>query len=244
MLHSMVQKLRPAHQMKSKLLTHQKLYKIILYLTGLAGTCAGVSLCLKSTMGVDAWNAAMAGLSNITPISLGQWSILIQFSFWAISALLDKKICLKTIFPVVYKGLVLDVVNPWISGWHFPNDPFFLFVVFLMGYFVISLSTGVYLSTGYARMPVDGLMFSLSTFLHKEIRWSRLIIECIGFFHRICSAWGVWYRNCNHDSDLRLSVFQMQTNFRKNTAKQFHIIERIIDDECCKTVPFKNRRTK
>ena len=162
-------------------LTQRELYKLLLYLTGLAGTCVGVSLCLKSSMGVDAWNSAIAGLADATPLSLGQWTVIVHFSFWTMSALIDGRGRPEMIFPVIYKGLVLDMVKPLVDEISLSGDAGSRFAAFAAGYAVIAVSTGVYLSTGYPRMPIDGLMFSLSSFFKSNIRKARIIIEAAGF---------------------------------------------------------------
>lgn len=167
--------------MKSSIQLRRKLYIISLYLVGLAGTCVGVSICLKTTMGIDAWNASIAGLSGITPVSIGAWTIIIHLIFLIISTLIDKKFQWRCIVPVLFKGIVLDMVKPLIDKMEFSDNTLSLFMWFLVGYFIISIFTGIYISTKYPRMPVDGLMFSLANFLHKDIKHSRLIVEIIGF---------------------------------------------------------------
>ena len=159
----------------------QRGYVVSLYMLGLAGTCAGVSLCLKSAMGIDAWNAAIAGLAEITPLSLGTWTVLIHLTFWLISTLIDRKIRWLCVFPVIYKGIVLDLVKPLVDRADLPDDTVSRFLCFLIGYLVIAAFTGIYISTGYPHMPVDGLMFSLANLLHTDIKRSRLLMETIGF---------------------------------------------------------------
>lgn len=167
--------------MKNVVLTLGAIYRLVLYLIGLAGTCIGVSLCLKSTMGVDAWNAAIAGLAGITPISIGIWTIIIHLTFWIISTLISKKVKLESIFPVLYKGLILDIVKPLIENYLFAEDIVSILLLFFVGYLIIAISTGIYIATEYPRMPIDGLMFSLAAFLYTDIKKARLVIEFVGF---------------------------------------------------------------
>ena len=167
--------------MKNVILTLGAIYRLVLYLIGLAGTCIGVSLCLKSTMGVDAWNAAIAGLAGITPISIGIWTIIIHLTFWIISTLISKKVKLESIFPVLYKGLILDIVKPLIDNYLFAEDIVSILLLFFVGYLIIAISTGIYIATEYPRMPIDGLMFSLAAFLYTDIKKARLVIEFVGF---------------------------------------------------------------
>ncbi|HIR14349.1 MAG TPA: hypothetical protein IAB31_10565 [Candidatus Choladousia intestinavium] len=165
---------------KIEIILHE-IHRPLLYLLGLAGTCVGVSLCLKSTMGIDAWNASIAGLAILTPLSLGQWTMIVHFSFWLLSTWIDKQIRAQSIFPVLYKGIVLDAVNPIIDEWVAAEGYFSLLIVFIIGYLILSLSTGLYLAADYPRMPVDGLMFSLGKLLKGNIKKARLMIELTGF---------------------------------------------------------------
>ncbi len=159
----------------------QTAYVGFLYFVGLAGTCVGVALCLKSAMGIDAWNASIAGLSRITPLSLGTWTILVHLTFWIVSTLIDQKIRWGCIIPVLYKGIVLDIVKPLVDRINLPDGPISRFLCFIAGYLIISVFTGIYLSTEYPRMPVDGLMFALSNLAHTSIKLSRLLMEITGF---------------------------------------------------------------
>lgn len=53
--------------------------------------------------------------------------------------------------------------------------------LFFAGYAVVGISTGVYVATGYPRMPIDRLMLSLSRSLRLDLKYARLIIEGTGF---------------------------------------------------------------
>ncbi len=170
-----------------------KVYKTFLYLLGLAGTCLGVSICLKSTLGLDAWNAAMAGFSKLTPITFGKWTIIVQGSFWLISSCIDRKARIACVIPVIYKGIILDIVKPLIENLPFGDSIYHKCILFAVGYLILTASTGLYISTGYPKMPIDGLMISLSNVLHRDIKWSRLIIEFTGFAAMIAvhGAYGI-----------------------------------------------------
>ncbi|MEG0249469.1 MAG: hypothetical protein RR561_01065 [Peptostreptococcus sp.] len=157
------------------------LYKVFIYLLGLSGTCLGVALIIESKLGLDAWNAVMAGLDVQTSISLGLWSVIVQSSFWIIASILDKKMNLLCIFPILWKGLMLDVSKAFVSYLPLASGLGFNILLFFVGYIIVGMSTGVYVSTGYPKMPIDGLMVAISNFFSWKMKWARLLIEITGF---------------------------------------------------------------
>ncbi len=162
-----------------------KYKKLLIYLIGLAGTCVGVSLCLKSSLGLDAWNTCMARLSEITPITLGQWTIIVQGSFWILATLLSRRVDLAAIFPIIYKGVMLDLIKPMIFSLPSIGGAASGGIEFSVGYLFLGITTGAYIATGYSRMPVDALMTALAGVLKKDISFARLLIELAGFVSMI-----------------------------------------------------------
>ena len=68
-----------------------------------------------------------------------------------------------------------------IVNYLFAENIISLLILFFLLAISLLLFQQEYISTEYPRMPVDGLMFSLATFLHTDIKKARLIIEFIGF---------------------------------------------------------------
>lgn len=155
--------------------------RVFLYITGLMCTCFGVGVVLKTNWGLDAWNGVFAGLENITSLSIGVWSMIIQGSFWILSAILNKKVDWLCLFPIVLKGIFLDMAKAIIS---FAGAPFGIFmngIFFLSGYALVAAGTGAYVATGYPKMPIDGLMTAISSYFSWSIKRARLVIELCGF---------------------------------------------------------------
>lgn len=158
-----------------------KLEKVIAYLIGLLFTCFGVALILKTNWGLDAWNSVFAGLEQITPLSFGMWSITIQGLFLLIAAILDKKMEWLCIIPIVYKGIFLDIAKTITFHISIPSGIGTSILLFVFGYLLVVLGTGLYVATGYPKMPIDGLMTALSDSFLGNIKKSRLLIEIVGF---------------------------------------------------------------
>lgn len=155
--------------------------KSFLYLTGLICTCFGVAIVLKTNLGLDAWNGVFAGLEKITPLSIGGWSILIQGSFWIIASILNRKMDWLCGFPMIFKGIFLDFAKATVSRIHVPHGIFAEVILFIAGYALVAAGTGVYVATGYPKMPIDGLMTALADFFSWSMKKARLVIELCGF---------------------------------------------------------------
>ena len=159
---------------------NQNIKRISFYLSGLTLTCFGVVFILNSGFGIDAWNTVFSRMAEITPLSIGTWSIIIQSSFWLITCILEKKINWDCIFPIFWKGVALDFAKAIVL---LPISPSLIVNIsnFLFGYLLIGIGTGTYLITNYPRMPIDGLMMAFTPFFSNNINRARLFIEATGF---------------------------------------------------------------
>ncbi|MEE0202323.1 MAG: DUF6198 family protein [Muricomes sp.] len=158
-----------------------KMKKPVLYIIGLISTCFGVAVILKTDWGLDAWNGVFAGLEMITPFSIGIWSIVIQSCFWLTASVMNKKTDWLCAIPILFKGIFLDLSKTAISFVNAPNNLISDSVYYFIGYFLIAIGTGIYVATGYPKMPIDGLMMALSVFFSWSIKKARLLIELCGF---------------------------------------------------------------
>lgn len=155
--------------------------RVTAYLLGLFMTCIGVALVLKTGWGVDAWNGVFAGLERLTAFSIGSWSVIIQGCFWCIAACLNKKADLYCIIPIALKGIMLDIARDAVFSFPLPETLPMKCLLFLTGYALVGFGTGVYVETGYPRMPIDGLMLAIADFFSWDVRKSRFLIEISGF---------------------------------------------------------------
>ena len=158
-----------------------KLEKVIAYLIGLLFTCFGVALILKTNWGLDAWNSVFAGLEQITPLSFGMWSIAIQGLFLLIAAILDKKNGMVLYYSYCLQRNIFRHRKDYNFSYLNPSGIGTSILLFVFGYLLVVLGTGLYVATGYPKMPIDGLMTALSDSFLGNIKKSRLLIEIVGF---------------------------------------------------------------
>ena len=102
----------------------------------------------------------------ITPFSIGIWSIVIQSCFWLTASVMNKKTDWLCAIPILFKGIFLDLSKTAISFVNAHNNLISDSVYYFIGYFLIAIGTGIYVATGYPKMPIDGLMMALSVFFH------------------------------------------------------------------------------
>ena len=152
-----------------------------IYFAGLSCTSVGVTIMVRSGFGVDAWNTVIVRLADLTPITLGTWTVLRQGSFWIITSVFNRKVEMDCILPIIWKGLSLDVAKAVIGARLFNNLTGMCFLWFLIGYAIMGISTGIYIATDYPRMPIDGMMLAIKQVFSLDIKKSRLIIEAVGF---------------------------------------------------------------
>lgn len=157
--------------------------RVAFYLLGLLLTCLGVAVILQTDWGLDAWNGVFARLAACTPLSLGGWSMIVQGSFWVIAALLCRRVQWLCVIPIALQGLFLDLSKAAVARW--ATSPGFWpgCVCFILGYLLVALGNGIYVSAGVAKMPIDGLMLALAErfcWRVRRVQQARLAIELCG----------------------------------------------------------------
>ncbi|MDD3253675.1 MAG: DUF6198 family protein [Lachnospiraceae bacterium] len=155
--------------------------KLALYFGGIYCTCLGVCLVLQAGYGLDSWNGVFAGLAQKTAVSIGGWSIIIQSAFLLTAYLLTKRLEIKCVFPIAIKGVLLDFTKTFLFVMPNTNTLYGSILFFAAGYLLVGIGTGVYVATGYPKMPIDGLMWAISSAFGWSIGKARLLIEIVGF---------------------------------------------------------------
>ncbi len=151
-----------------------------IYFAGLSCTSVGVTIMVRSGFGVDAWNTVIVRLADLTPITLGTWTVLLQGSFWIITSVFNRKVEMDCILPIIWKGLSLDVAKAVIGARLFNNLTGMCFLWFLIGYAIMGISTGIYIATDYPRMPIDGMMLAIKQVFSLDIKKSSGML-CLYF---------------------------------------------------------------
>lgn len=153
----------------------------VIYITGLWMTCFGVVMILKSTLGVDAWNGVMAGMTVLTPLSLGVWSVIVQGTFWLTAALISHRPDFLCFIPILLKGIGFDLAVWVLDFVPVASAPVTMALYYATGYLTLALGTGFYITLNFSKMPIDGLMVAISERFGMRLSRARLCIEVSGF---------------------------------------------------------------
>ena len=155
------------------------LYRIILYLIGIAITYLGTTLAVKSTIGAGFWAALYVGLGDRIGLSVGFWFAVFQIIIVFLNASLRQLPPAWLAFiPIILESAFFDF---WLEI-VFKNIQFtniilpFKIGIFLFGLFIASFGMVLYIRTGFTRSPVDDLFLAISQRFHWRIGFSQMMV--------------------------------------------------------------------
>ncbi|NNC92439.1 MAG: hypothetical protein HKN80_08075 [Acidimicrobiia bacterium] len=128
-------------------------------LVGLVLFGIGIALIVLGNYGLPGWDVFHQGLSEITPITIGQAVILVGAIIIGILLLLREPIGVGTIANMLLIGLAMDA-----TLWLFdePTATWARAALTLTGPIVVAIGSGLYLGVRLGPGPRDGLMTALA----------------------------------------------------------------------------------
>lgn len=152
------------------------LSKIIRMTFGFLLCAMGVVLTINSKLGVSPWDVLHQGLTNITPLTMGQASIIVGVIIVIISIFLGVKVGIGTIANMVIIGYFIDLVIK-LNFIPVSNNLFIGLVMMVAGMFFMAMATYLYIGCELGCGPRDGLMVALVRITGKPIWLIRGSIE-------------------------------------------------------------------
>ncbi|WP_226038230.1 YczE/YyaS/YitT family protein [Aquibacillus saliphilus] len=152
--------------------------RALMYIIGLIILSLGVTLTIKSDMGIGAWDALNVGLSTIM-FTVGTWVILVGIILIIINSILLKH------KPDLYALITIFVVGFGVDFWlivfkNFNPQNFGLkILIFSLGMFLLALGISVYLQAKFAPVPIDNLMIAIHTRFGVRMSVAKTIGELI-----------------------------------------------------------------
>ena len=133
--------------------------RLIQLLLGLVLFGVGISMMLRSGLGLPPWDVLHQGLANQFGLTVGIWSILISFVVLAAWIPLRERYGAGTLFNAIIIGVVIDVGAVII-----PEPPTLWLDVLMMigGVLLIGLASGMYIGANLGPGPRDGLMTAIA----------------------------------------------------------------------------------
>lgn len=86
----------------------------------------------------------MAGMTVLTQLSLGAWSVIEQGSFWLTAALISHRPDFLCFIPILLKGIGFDLAVWALDFVPTAVDPLTMALYYAAGYLILALGTGFY----------------------------------------------------------------------------------------------------
>jgi len=145
-------------------------------LVGLFLFAVGVVANLNSGLGMSPWGVLNVGVSNITPLTLGQASQVIGLVVIAIGWALGFAPGFGTLMNMYFIGLFIDLIIAW-GLIPTPTDPMFQYLLLILSVAVLGVGSLFYMGVQLGAGPRDGLMLGLVRKLDRQVAYVRAGIE-------------------------------------------------------------------
>lgn len=164
----------------------KKILEIIIKMTvGFLFCAIGVVMSINSNLGVSPWDVLHQGLTNITPLTMGQASIIVGIVVVIISSFLGIKVGIGTIANMLLIGYFIDIVMK-LNFIPVSDNLFEGIVMMVVGMFLMAIASYLYISCELGCGPRDGLMVALVKITGRPVWIIRGSIEVtalvIGWF--------------------------------------------------------------
>ncbi|MEK4283016.1 MULTISPECIES: YczE/YyaS/YitT family protein [Ureibacillus] len=148
------------------------------YIVGLIIMGLGIAMVIKGEdIGVNAWDVLHIALYKTIGLSIGSWVIITGLVILAFTSLMYRS------FPKIGTWLNMLLIGAFIDFfyWLLPDAESFAFqlIYFIVGIFVLSFGTGMYISPNLGSGPRDGLMMWIVEKLGGSIKVARISIELV-----------------------------------------------------------------
>lgn len=160
---------------------------------GLFVYAVGIVLTMQAHIGYSPWDVFHAGLSQLFSMKIGTMTILVGILLGIVVLLGGEKIGIGTICNMVVIGLFINLL---LDSGLFPerSHPLSGVIQMVVGLFVISFASYLYISSGYGAGPRDSLM----VFLSRKTGWSsgtcrgllEVAVSLAGFLLGGMLGWG------------------------------------------------------
>ena len=145
------------------------------YFIGLATMALGITLTIKGkALGTSPWDVLHIGMFKQFGLTIGSWSILVGlFIILATSLYLKTWPKLATWLNMLLIGTFIDLYN-----WLLPNTTVFVWelLYFVLGFFVMSIGCGLYISAELGAGPRDTIMMIIAS-KGYSVSTGRIIME-------------------------------------------------------------------
>jgi uncharacterized membrane protein YczE len=159
--------------------------RYLMFILGLAVNAFGCFLTILANLGVAPWDTFHIGLQKTFGLTIGNWAQIVGAIVVILSYVLAGiKPGVPTLLNMICLGLFLDVYF-WLDFVPEPHTFVQRIVVFLVGFMIMCVGIGMYLSPRLGAGPRDSFMLAL----HERTGWSiQKVRICIEVFVLIVGA--------------------------------------------------------
>lgn len=149
------------------------LKRITIGLTGIFMIAFGVILQIKANFGLDALNALYSNLSAITPLTIGNYSIILGFFFILFNKFASKQRFNYSALAVAFTiGIVIDWVVRLFSDAFIYSDYTMNLVLFIVGVIIYGMGIALLIFSKLPS-PLEELQFGLRSIFKMSIAGSK-----------------------------------------------------------------------
>ena len=145
-------------------------------LIGLFLFAVGVVANLNSGLGMAPWGVLNVGVSNMTPLTLGQASQVIGLIVIAVGWALGFAPGFGTLMNMYFIGLFIDLLIAW-GPIPIPTEPISQYLLLILSVVVLGVGSLFYMGVQLGAGPRDGLMLGLVKKLDRQVAYVRAGIE-------------------------------------------------------------------
>lgn len=162
------------------------LKRFLVYVIGVLTLGLGIILNTKTGLGVAAINSLPYALSNMSQLTLGNWTTLMYIVFIIIQLIIYRKIDLKVIMQIPFSyimGAILDFYDRFIT--YTPSSLIYAITLLILAIVITALGAYLVVSMELVPNPADGLVNALSYLTKQEFGkvklyfdWLMIAITC------------------------------------------------------------------
>lgn len=155
--------------------------RLLFYFSGFFVTAMGITTILRSGLGAGAWDTVTYNFRELTGITLGTASMMINFTIMLILVIYNRtpKFFL-TIVPIILIGLFIDLWDLVIYADFTPASMALRLSFYLVGVLVLTSGLTLTITSGYPAMVFDELtLMMMKVFRTASFFKARLFVELL-----------------------------------------------------------------
>ena len=153
--------------------------KILMLVTGVLILSLGTVICMKTTLGIDPFNAFCIGVSRTIGFNLGPTALVINIILIAFILLLKRSLIgIATVFIMFFLGYIISFFEAIIPDIAFPFLSILNIAVFVIGMFFTCFGAAVYFESMLGMAPYDSIAFVVADRLGGKTFVYRVILDC------------------------------------------------------------------